>query len=242
MLFLPVLAHVLAFLLIVALPVWDRYETRRLKTSRDPRVKVQSYQMTIAWLWICAAIAMLRFGWSPLSKIHLNPGDIRWLPSGIDAHPYGIAIGVAFIAASLFPAIAARLSPRFREAFAKQLSGLSFFLPRTSEERLWFALVSISAGVCEEILFRGFLIRYFQAGPYHLGLALAVVVSCLFFGTAHLYQGLVGVLQTAFLGLVFAALFLATGSLALPILAHVATDLKILFILRPEASKVSISG
>lgn len=235
MLLLPVLAHVLALVLIVALPVWDRFETRRLKTSCDPRVKVQSYQMTIAWLWICAVIAMVGFGWNSLWTIHWKAGEIPGVPSGVDARPYGIAMGLAFIAASLFPAVAARISPRFREAFAQQLAGLSFFLPRTAQQRLWFALVSISAGVCEEILFRGFLIRYFQEGPYHFVLALAVLVSCLFFGTAHFYQGPVGVLQTAFLGLVFAALFLATGSLTLPALAHVATDLKILFILRRDA-------
>jgi membrane protease YdiL (CAAX protease family) len=226
-----VISHFLAFVLIIALPIWDRFETRRLKTSRDPRVKIQSYQMTIAWLWTCAVIAIAALGWKPLWTVQVNASEVRWLPAGINGS-LGLALGVGFLAATLIPVLLVQMSAKLRAGFERQLAGLSFFLPATGEERLWFGLVSVSAGVCEEILFRGFLIRYFQAGPYHLALALALVLSCLFFGTAHLYQGIVGVLQTTLMGLIFAALFLLTGSLVLPVLAHVATDLRLLLILR----------
>lgn len=229
-----IMPHLLAFLLIVVLPVWDRYETRRLKTSRDPRVKIQSYQITIGWLWICAAIAVVQLGWRSLWTIRLNPGEVRWLPTGNEAFIFGVAMCAVFLGASVIPVVGARFSSKVRDGFARQLAPLGFFLPGTAEERLWFVLVSISAGVCEEILFRGFLIRYFQAGPYHLTVVFAVLVSCAFFGTAHFYQGALGVLQTALLGLLFAFLFLATGSLTWPVLAHVATDLKVLMLLKKE--------
>ena len=49
------LRHFLVVLLLVGFPVWDRFETRRLKTSTDPRVKIQSYQITIVLLWTTAA-------------------------------------------------------------------------------------------------------------------------------------------------------------------------------------------
>lgn len=227
-----VVSHFLAFILIVAIPIWDRFETRRLKTSRDPRAKIQSYQMTISWLWVCTVIAIAAFGWKPLWTIQVNASEIRWLPAKTDGYSLGLGLGVAFLAAALIPVLSARMSAKLREGLEKQFSGLNFFLPATAEERLWFAIVSVSAGICEEILFRGFLIRYFQAGPYHLALTLAVVLSCLFFGTVHLYQGIAGVLQTTLLGLVFSVLFLLTGNLVLPVLAHAATDLKILLILR----------
>ena len=227
-------SHFLAFVLIIALPIWDRFETRRLKTSSDPRVKIQSYQMTISWLWICALIALAAFGWRPLFTIHPNAAEVPLLPSGRGAYVYGAALAAAFFAAMLIPSIAANVSSRVRDGFEKQFAPLSFFLPKAREERLWFALVSISAGVCEEILFRGFLIRYFQGGPYHLSLSSALLLSCLFFGTAHLYQGTVGVIITALMGLAFAALFLTTGSLILPITAHASADLRLLLILRKD--------
>ena len=232
MLFCAVISHVLAFVLIIALPVWDRFETRRLKTSRNPRVKIQSYQMTIAWLWICAIIAVAAFGLKTLWTIHPTTTEVPWLPSGSGGYVYGGALAAAFLAATLIPVLASWVSPKIRDGFAKQLAPLSFFLPTTGDERLWFAMVSISAGVCEEVLFRGFLIRYFQAGPYHLAMVFAALLACLFFGTAHLYQGIVGVVQTTFMGVAFAAMFFATGSLILPVLAHVAIDLRVLLILR----------
>ena len=226
------MSHFLAFILIIALPVWDRFETRRLKTSRDPRVKIQSYQMTIAWLWICATIATAAFGWKQLCTIRVTTLEVPWLPMGRAAYSLGVMLGIAFFVAAIIPVVSVRFSGKVREGFEKQLAGLKFFLPRTEEERLWFGFVAISAGICEEILFRGFMIRYFQAAPYHLTLTFALLLSCLFFGTAHLYQGIVGVVQTTFMGLAFAFLFLLTGSLVLPMVLHCVTDLKLLLILR----------
>jgi uncharacterized protein len=232
------ISHLLAFVLIVALPVWDRFETRRLKTSRDRRARIQSYQMTIAWLWICAALGVAALGWRALCTIRVGSADAPWLPSGGNMVSFGVVLGGAFLIGAIFPAILARRSPPIRERFQKQFANLSFFLPRTSEERIWFAIVSASAGVCEEILFRGFLIHYFQVAPFHLPLAAAFLLSCATFGAAHLYQGIGGAIQTAFLGLVFGVLFLATGTLLLPMVLHAAVDLKLLIILPKDAKPV----
>lgn len=235
-------AHLLAFALIIALPVWDRFETLRLKTSRDPRVRIQSYQMTIAWLWICSAVAVAAFGPKALCFIHLSPSEAPWLPSGDGAAAFGFGLGIALLAGAVLPALAARQSAAIRKRFEKQLSHFGFFLPKSGAERLWFAAVSISAGVCEEILFRGFLLRYFQSQPFHLSLVAALLLSCVFFGTAHIYQGLAGVVQTAFLGLAFGVLFLATGTLLLPMVLHAAIDLKVLLILPKDRAVPAPDG
>ncbi len=110
---------------------------------------------------------------------------------------------------------------------------LSFILPRTGEERAWWIFVSLTAGICEEILYRGFLIHYFLAAPFHAGLLLAVIISSVIFGAAHLYQGVAGVISTTILGLIFSSIFLMTGSLLVPMVLHALIDLRILLILRP---------
>jgi uncharacterized protein len=234
--------HLLAFALIVALPVWDRFETHRLKTSRDPRVRIQSYQMTIAWLWICSAVAVDAFGLKDLYFIHVSPSEAPWLPSGDGVAAFGFGLGIALLAGAVLPALAARHSPAIRERFEKQVTHFGFFLPKSARERFWFAIVSISAGVCEEILFRGFLLRYFQSQPFRQSLVAALVLSCVFFGAAHLYQGLAGVVQTAFLGLAFGVLFLAAGTLLLPMVLHAAIDLKVLLILPKDRAAPAPGG
>jgi len=119
-----------------------------------------------------------------------------------------------------------------REKVVKAFKKLAFILPMTQEERAWFALVSITAGICEEILYRGFLIRYLSNGPWHAGVWIAFAVASVSFGLAHGYQGLAGIIGTGVLGAVMGVIFFATGSLWLPIALHAIIDLRVIFLLR----------
>jgi membrane protease YdiL (CAAX protease family) len=119
-----------------------------------------------------------------------------------------------------------------RDTTVAALKRLDFFLPVSREERLWFAVISVTAGVCEEVLYRGFLIRYFSDGPWHLALALALVISSVAFGFAHGYQGLSGIISTGVGGAMFSVIFFITGSLWLPMALHAFVDLNVLLLLR----------
>jgi membrane protease YdiL (CAAX protease family) len=109
-----------------------------------------------------------------------------------------------------------------RGALLRHLEPVRPILPHTPGEVAHFGLVSLSAGVCEEILFRGFVLAYLQA--LVPGFA-ALFVSALLFGMAHAYQGNRGVLQTGVVGLVLGAFFLMGGSLWVPMLLHAAVDM-----------------
>jgi membrane protease YdiL (CAAX protease family) len=87
--------------------------------------------------------------------------------------------------------------------------------------------------VCEEIIFRGFLLRYLHTAPWHLTLIWAIALSSAIFGLQHLYQGIAGVLQTTVMGVLFCLIFLITGNLAVPILLHTVMDLRVLLLLPP---------
>jgi membrane protease YdiL (CAAX protease family) len=103
-------------------------------------------------------------------------------------------------------------------------------LPRTAGERRLFTLVGVTAGVCEEWLYRGFFLAVVAALAGGLPTGLLVVVAAVAFGLAHAYQGLAGILTTGLLGGVMAALYLQTGSLLLPVLLHAAIDLRFLLV------------
>ncbi|MGC1382317.1 MAG: CPBP family intramembrane glutamic endopeptidase, partial [Candidatus Acidiferrales bacterium] len=108
-----------------------------------------------------------------------------------------------------------------------------FILPVTHEERVWFFFVSLSAGICEEILYRGFLIHYWMGSPTQLSVAMAMLVSSLIFGIGHIYQGVRGAIGSTVLGFIFALLFVMTGNLALPMFLHALIDARILLMI-PE--------
>jgi len=223
------LQHALALFLFIGVPVWDFFETRALKTSTNPRRKVLSYQRILLILWTAAIVAWitLRF-----SVFFIWPAVRETTQQKIGAS-FAWGFAIAFAVASLLQVVLVRRSATAREKILRAFQRLAFILPVTQEERAWFVLVSVTAGICEEVLYRGFLIRYLSNGPWHAGLWIALAIASVSFGLGHGYQGLSGIIATALLGAVMAAIFLATGSLWLPMALHAIIDLRILLLLRP---------
>jgi membrane protease YdiL (CAAX protease family) len=91
--------------------------------------------------------------------------------------------------------------------------------------KTYLGTVAISAGICEEIVFRGWLLSTLHSALRLDGTALVLVAAALF-GLAHSYQGITGMILTAFAGAVFCALYVATGSLLVPIALHILIDLR----------------
>ena len=96
-------------------------------------------------------------------------------------------------------------------------------LPHSLVELLPYCALAITAGICEEFLYRGFAMGTFA----RVGLPSGVVVllSSLLFGLAHAYQGKTGIVSTALLGILFAIIRLAYDSLIPVIVWHSVVDL-----------------
>jgi len=110
-----------------------------------------------------------------------------------------------------------------QKALKSQMAYIQWFLPTNPREyRLFMFGVSVSAGICEEILFRGYLMH--ALGDY-LPTYGAVIISSILFGLPHIYQGAIHVIRTAVLGLIMALIYLATESLLVPILLHIMVDM-----------------
>lgn len=94
-------------------------------------------------------------------------------------------------------------------------------IPRTRDERVAFAVLSLWAGVGEELTYRGYAILVLAplVGP-----AGGVAVTAVVFGVLHAYQGAFGMVRTATLGAILGWGFLAAGSLWPAIVAHVLID------------------
>ena len=93
---------------------------------------------------------------------------------------------------------------------------------------LWFG-VSLSAGVCEELIFRGYLLQQFTA--WLRSPVAAIVVSGLLFGCVHLYEGLGAILPLATLGIVYGFVVrYFKGDLRAVIVAHFLQDFLVAFL------------
>jgi membrane protease YdiL (CAAX protease family) len=123
-------------------------------------------------------------------------------------------------------------------AMRRTLESVQLILPRTPVEQRWWAGVSLTAGVWEEMLYRGFLFRYFQS-VWGWTLPATVAASSALFGLAHIYQGARAALTAAVLSSVLGVVYAVTGSLLVPILLHAIMDLRSLLLsrhLEPDGS------
>jgi membrane protease YdiL (CAAX protease family) len=182
-----------------------------------------------------AATAVRIEGWARLFE---NPAaGIAWLWAPEVSKPVlSVAVG-AFAICGLLPLVQSLRGPRWRRAYAaayrRNFKDIPGFLPNTAAERMAWIALSLTAGVCEEVLFRGFFIRFLHEGGFGLPLIAALGASSLIFGLAHIYQGLKGVVGTTVAGFALGLLFLLSGSLTACIVLHVLLDLQAPFILHP---------
>jgi membrane protease YdiL (CAAX protease family) len=98
-----------------------------------------------------------------------------------------------------------------------------FLIPQTGGERLHYVWLSVTAGVTEEVVFRGFLVGAIEAAAGSLWVAVAV--SSAVFGVAHRYQGTSGAARAGVLGAVLCAPLVVLDSVVPAIVAHASLDL-----------------
>lgn len=127
----------------------------------------------------------------------------------------GTGLGLLFYAASRW--VVARTGTRY---YSPALVDL--IAPRSARELALLALVMIPAVLLEELLFRSLLIGGLTPIAPPL---LLVAVGALLFGLMHSPQGIWGMAGATAAGALFGALFLAAGSLVLPLVAHYVTNL-----------------
>lgn len=112
-----------------------------------------------------------------------------------------------------------------------QLAAVQPMLPRTGRGRWGWSALSLSAGVTEEITYRGLLVLTLAVAlPSQTPTAVIVALAAVLFGVAHWYQGRAGMVATGLAGAALTVLYLGTGSLLLPMVLHTLIDLRALLL------------
>ena len=102
-------------------------------------------------------------------------------------------------------------------------------MPVTRREKGLYAGLSICAGFGEELAYRGYAIPAMIVAGGSAPAALALTSAA--FAVLHSYQGVLGVVRTGVVGVIMGAVFLHTGSVWPPMVAHVLINLAVGFVL-----------
>ena len=214
--------HLFVLTLLIGLPAYAAWHVRSLarRVEADPaHARTKDYLQTIAIQWGLTLILLA--WWRQAERPFVDLGLVA--PQS-DNRLWTIVTG----AAVAFFASQARTGARSAEARARVRAQLDaqpsvrVILPTTPGEVRTFSALAVTAGICEEILYRGYLLYYLRA---LLPGAAAVATAIAVFGLAHAYQGRRGILLTGIAGAAAMGLYLVTGSLAAPIVLHATVDL-----------------
>ena len=232
--FAHLLAHLLMVGLITAAPVTamlQRLDLRQHQRWRPP-TRLRVYLRYIGSQWAAMLLLFIMcsgLGWSP-----------QTLGLRIPSHLF-LSVGVTlflFLVLSLLSLSLRRdlRNPKKQDFWRKRLDHV---LPVTRQERLLYIPVCITAGICEELLFRGFMPAYlmhiFPGFPF----LLALVCSACVFGLGHMRQGVAGMVMSTIMGLLWGFFYFFTGSIFFPILIHAFSDLRLLLIGPIESENVA---
>jgi uncharacterized protein len=215
-----VLVLLLAAYLVVGQPVVGAWSARRQHRDTAKDARVRRYRRTTRLEWALSVLALVLV----LAAPGLDLGDLGFAWPRASAYTLVGAVGFA-LSVLLLVGLRRRVDQGAPVAATAEVGAL---LPRTAAERRSFGVLALTAGGCEELLYRGFLLAVVVAEAPGLGPWRLVLVSALAFAVAHTYQGVVGMLTAGVLGGGFAVLFLGTGSLLLPVLLHALIDLRLL--------------
>jgi len=209
----------LLFLVLAVLIPWrGRVRLRHLleEPSFGSKEKLVLYGSTIVFQWLLLGLVLWRALVRGVTVAEMGLGRpwdaslVVWSVIG------GAAVGA-------FQWFNLRRAGRMSGAVPDLMRKLSErLLPQKPVELPPYAALAITAGICEEFVYRGFV----MAVLLRAGLAAwaVVIVSSLLFGVAHAYQGRNGITGTALMGLVFGIGRLLTGSLAPVMMWHATLD------------------
>ena len=175
--------------------------------------RVHHYLVTLLFEWLLFALVVAGV-WHSGAAILIVLGD-HWHSFRQVLRDIGIAAGFWIVTWMLLWVLGQLLRPA---ALSRNVSMLP---ERGIELALWIAL-SVSAGICEETIFRGYLQRQFTA--LTKSAPAGILLSAAAFGGVHAYQGFRMTILIALYGAMFGILAYWRGSVRPGMIAHAWQD------------------
>jgi CAAX protease family protein len=194
---------------IAAWSAWGYFGAARMRAAHNPQ-DAAMYVFTILWEW--SVVAYIAWG------ANRHGSSLRELIGGKWNNSRAFLLDVAIAAGFWLIALVVLLCAAVALQTTKGGQAIHFMLPQSHLEIFLWILTSMTAGICEEIIFRGYFQRQFSAwiGSIPAG----VLLSAAAFGVGHIYQGGRSAILIAVYGLLFGILAEMRESLRPGMITH----------------------
>jgi hypothetical protein len=198
--------------LILLFPFLDYFNNRHKSQNKN----VEYFKISVA-LWGVTAFLAYSLFVKELSILQLDY-LIKFDWQNIVAFTF-ISIALVYLML-LVKSIVANEQLRFQ--IASKFEPYIDLMPINKSQLIVFTLLlSVTAGICEEIIFRAYLYNFTKL---HVGNIGAIIFSSLIFGFWHINLGWQEVMRTAFMGALLCCAYIFTGNIIFPIILHIFID------------------
>lgn len=179
--------------------------------------RIRMYELTILveWLMLGFVIVGVRLNGSPLAAVLGG----RW--HSVREVARDVGIGFAFMVVGV-------MVTSMIGSHADGDRSTQFLLPHGGKEIALWIVVSLTAGICEEAVYRGYLQRQFTALTKNV--PAGIILSAGLFGAAHSYQGVRHAAPIAVLGAMTGVLTHWRKSVRPGMIAHAMQDTLAIFV------------
>jgi membrane protease YdiL (CAAX protease family) len=188
------------------------YKKTNNSIKRDDKYRLIDYKQTISIFWGLTVLIFINFFMTQLPQLNL--------------YPILTIIGAVFlISVLLVSAIQYKSSNITSDNFLSvkdKMKDIYHYLPKTQREFDWFIVLSISGGICEEMIFRLFLFEFINENA---NLLIAFVLTNIIFAITHIGSGKQNIISSFILGLLFSAIYYFTDNIWIAVLLHIAIDI-----------------
>jgi membrane protease YdiL (CAAX protease family) len=175
--------------------------------------RVHMYERTMLTEWL--GFAFVLFGlWLAGSPVATVLGQ-RWNSFRDVLRDVGLGVAFAIISTVVLSALAPHHGGGPDRA-------VQFLLPHDHREMVFWVALSVSAGICEEVVYRGYLQRQFVAMTKSI--PAGILLSGAMFGVAHSYQGFRWAVVIGLEGTMLGAMAYWRRSVRPGIIAHAGKD------------------
>jgi membrane protease YdiL (CAAX protease family) len=205
--------HTAGVLLLLAALIASSTRLHMVARAGHANDRVLGYMVVLTAEWLITAFIWFGYRWRGLSARTLL-GDMAtgWRPILRD-----LGLAIAFlIVANIILGILGRLMHATPNQSVRNL------LPHTGLEVAIYLLLALTAGICEEVIYRGYLQRQFSV--WTRSVAAGIILQSVVFGVSHAYQGLGMVLTITVYGCLFGLLAYWRTSLRPGMIAHFIQD------------------
>lgn len=207
--------HVLVLLIGLIYPTYFllTYKKTNIRIKNEANYRLVDYKQTIFIFWLLT--------WMVIGNSFIDESLLlNFYPT---FNTIGIVLAVLILIFIGLQIVASKVSTIEKaESVIEKLRNNYYYLPKTKHEFIWFNLLSLSAGVCEEIIFRLFLYSYLLENT---NLAIAFILTNVIFALTHIGSGKQNIISAFVLGLLFTTIYYFTNNIWLSMILHSVIDI-----------------